>query len=392
MAKELNVVFLDDEDNILQSLKRLFSNEFYQIETTTDYKKALDLIDKHNIKVVISDQRMPEISGVEFLKQVKERSSSIIRILFTGYADIQAAEAAVNIGEVYRFINKPWNNDDLKSTIRQAMKHYDLIIENKKLFESTQMKNNELERLNEKLRNMYEVQKEFSSTVSHELRTPLTSIKTAIDIVMSSTTGSLTEDQSKFLKKAQNNVDRLSRLINDILNLSKLESGKSIINLAEKNLNAIVEEIVGLQKPVAEKKDLFLKTELDPHLPRIYIDEDKMFQVLNNLIGNAIKFTEQGGIVLTTESATDKNHIKILIKDTGEGIKDEDRSKLFQKFQQLGDPSNRRTGGTGLGLAICKEIVKQHHGKIGVESVFGEGSTFFIVLPICERRNEGLAK
>ena len=181
MKREINVLVLDDEQNILESLQRLFFKEDFGIFTTTNYREALDVLGKEKIKLVLSDQRMAEITGVEFLKQVKAKYPDIIRVLITGHADIQAAEDAINVGEVYRFINKPWNSEELKGGVRQAINHYDLVIENRNLFEATKAKNEELEILNRKLKNMYEVQKEFTSTVSHELRTPLASIKSTIN-------------------------------------------------------------------------------------------------------------------------------------------------------------------------------------------------------------------
>lgn len=386
--QEINVLFLDDEENILNSLKRLLMSEPFGIATTSDAGQALDIISKEKIKVVFSDERMPGISGVEFLGQVKGKFPDIVRILFTGYADISAAEGAINIGGVYRFINKPWNGNELKNTIHQAIQHYDLIMENRQLFEMTKRKNEELEVANRKLNGLYETQKEFTSTVSHELRTPLASIKTAIDIVVSGTPGPLNPDQKNFLDKARNNVDRLTRLINDILDLSKLEAGKTQLNFEIRDINAITLEIADIQQAVAQKKGLFMRTELAEDIAPVPLDVDKMHQVLSNLISNAIKFTEQGGVTLKTRNNKEANHVEVCVEDTGGGISQEDIPKLFKKFQQLGDPAMRKTGGTGLGLAICHEIIKQHGGKIWITSEEGKGSCFHFILPIQERRQE----
>jgi len=387
MKRQINVLVLDDEQNILSSLKRLFINESFDIFTTTDYQEALDILEKEKgkIKVVMSDQRMPQITGVEFLKRVKQAYPDVVRILFTGHADLQAAEDAINVGEVYRFINKPWNTEDLKTAIRQAINHYDLVIENRNLFEATQEKNKELKILNKKLQYMYELQKEFTSTVSHELRTPLASIKSTVDLVLSGTTGPLNEDQKKFLTKAKNNVDRLNRLINDILDLTKLESGKTQLDIVANDLLQVIKEVIEAQELAAKEKNLYLKGELPSDLPKVPFDIDKMYQVLNNLISNAIKFTEKGGIIVSCINHEEKNYVEVCVKDTGEGIKEEDKHKLFKKFQQLGD-SRKHVGGTGLGLAICKEIINRHGGKIWVESEFGVGSSFHFILPFRERR------
>jgi len=387
MEKNIHVLFLDDEESILSSIKRLFINASFGIAATSNPDEAREILAKEEIKVILSDHRMPEISGVVFLQEVKEKFPDVIRILFTGYAEVSAAEEAINIGEVYRFISKPWNTDELRATVKQAIERYDLVAENRHLFEETKRKNEELEVLNRKLKNMYEMQKEFTSTASHELRTPLASIKSTVDLVLSETAGKLNEDQIKFLTKAKNNVDRLNRLINDILDLTKMESGKIELNMVFNDLRPVVNEVIGNQELVAKEKGLKLTAEFSEDLPRLPFDGDKIHQVLHNLIGNAIKFTESGGIRVSCDSHASENYVEISVKDTGPGIKEEDIGKLFQKFQQIGD-SRTHVGGTGLGLAICEEIVKRHGGKIGVESEYGQGSCFYFILPIQERRIE----
>ncbi len=384
--KEINVVILDDENNILHSLERVLHREEFGVFTTVDYKEAMDVIGKENIKVVVSDHRMPGISGVDFLEKAKVKKPSALRILLTGFADIKVAEDAINKDQVYRFMNKPWNDEDLKATLRQAVHKFDLIEHNKHLVGEIKTRNEELMEVNKKLRSMYETQKKFTSTVSHELRTPLASIKTAIDIVKSETSGELNDDQKNFLNKAKDNIDRLNRLINDILDLSKLESGMTSLDLKKNNMNKIISDIVQLQESVAQERGIVLKAELDPDVPEMPFDADKINQVLNNLISNAFKFTEKGEVVVSSSAEKEHNYIKICVRDTGMGIEEKDIPKLFKKFQQLGDPAERKTGGTGLGLAICKEITSQHKGKIWVESKSGEGSAFYFLLPIKERR------
>lgn len=385
MSKEINVLVLDDEENIRESVKRLFFREDFAVASTGDHQEALALIKKEPVKVVLSDQRMPQITGVEFLKTVREKYPEVVRILITGHADIQAAEDAINYGGVYRFINKPWNSEELKAAVRQAIDHHDLVNENRRLFEATKSKNEELEVLNRRLKGMYEAQKEFTSTVSHELRTPLASIKSTVDLVLSGAPGPLTEDQIKFLQKSKNNVDRLNRLINDILDLTKLESGKMELQISFHDIAKIIAEDVENQRESAKAKGLSLTTDLPDGLPAIPMDADKIHQVLSNLLSNAIKFTETGGVMVACRNRTEQNHIEVSVTDSGPGIREEDKDKLFQKFQQLGDP-HQHVGGTGLGLAICKEIVGRHGGKIWVESQTGQGSCFRFVLPIEERR------
>lgn len=379
MTKETQVLFLDDEESILDGLQRLFIKEPYGIVTASNHVLALEILAKEKVKVVVSDQRMPDIQGVKFLREVKEKYPDAIRILFTGYTDFSSAEEAINIGEVFRFISKPWKTAELLATIRQAIEHHDLIVE-------ARSKTEEIELANKKLKTMYEMQKEFTSTVSHELRTPLASIKTAIDLVVKKTLGEINADQEEVLGRAKKNVDRLKRLIDDILDLTKMEAGKLSMNFAMGDVNRLIQEVADSQKDVAQSRGLVIKTEFDQQIPQVPIDQDRIVQVLNNLVGNALKFTKEGGITVKTQNKSQENHIVVSVIDTGKGIAEEDLAKLFQKFQQIESSVENEEGGTGLGLAISKEIIFSHGGKIWAESKLGEGTAFNFVLPVQERR------
>lgn len=381
MNKELNVLVLDDEINILNSLGRAFRDEPFGLFTTTHPEEALEILRRENIKVVMSDQKMPKMEGVEFLRRVKEIKRDVIRVLFTGYADIQIAEDAINQGEVYRFINKPWNDEDLKAILRDTIKAFDLTAENKRLSELTQRQNKELELANQQLKYLAEKQKEFTTTVSHELRTPLASMKMAIDVIVSrNTMKRLDVTETAYLNIAKSAIDRLRRLVDDVLDLSKLEAGKKILKMEKYDVHEIIKEVIAIQTPLAEKKGLNLKMKLAETPLRIPVNPDKIHQLLNNLVTNAIKYTDKGDITISSSVAVEENCLRICVKDTGKGIAREDFPRLFQKFEQLGERSEQ-VNGTGLGLAICKEIVSLHQGNIWVESEPGKGSSFIFTLP-----------
>jgi len=228
--------------------------------------------------------------------------------------------------------------------------------------------------------NALAIKDEFTSTVSHELRTPLAAIKSSIDILDTQVPGPLTGDQTVFIKRVKSNIDRLARLINDVLDLSKLEVGKMVMNLLPFRPEDFVQEVVETQAPVIRNKGLTIKTDFGHNLPVLIADKDRLIQVLNNLINNAMKFTKEGGIVVSVQAQAQKQMI-FCVRDTGEGVKEEDMPKLFKKFQQVGGPS-QHVGGTGLGLAICKQIIEKHNGRMWVESEFGLGSAFFFSLPL----------
>jgi signal transduction histidine kinase len=372
MPKEIQVLFLDDEDSVLQEIQRLFGTEPYGIFVTTSVEKAMEAIRKEKIKVVISDQKMRQIEGIKFLQDVKVLYPDIVRILFASPSDFASAEQAINMGEVYRFISKPWKDAELLSTIRRAIEHYDLIVR--------------AEQTNQKLKTMYEVQREFTSTVSHELRTPLASIKTAIDLVVKKTLGNINKEQEEVLWRAKKNVDRLKRLIDDILDLTKMESGKLQMSFIQNDIHLSIQEVVEAQRDVAKSRNLYLKTALDPHIPRVPFDADRIVQVLNNLVGNAIKFTKQGGITIKTINNFKEGFIAVKVIDTGKGIAEDDLPKLFRKFHQIESAEENEEGGTGLGLAICKEIIARHGGEIWVESELDKGTEFNFILPITEQK------
>ncbi|MBF0504994.1 MAG: hypothetical protein HQL14_07825 [Candidatus Omnitrophica bacterium] len=242
----------------------------------------------------------------------------------------------------------------------------------------------QLEEKNKKLRSMYELQKDFTSMVSHELRTPLASIKMAVELVAEEAVGEINIEQKEILGRAQQEADRLKRLIDDILYLSKIEADKLQMNFMIDDLHRVMTPIVESQKYVAQSRGLYLKTEFDPGVPQLSFDRDRIIQVLNNLLSNAIKFTKEGGITVKTLNKISENCVVVSVVDTGRGISQEDLPKLFGKFQQIDSAQENVDGGTGLGLAISREIITRHSGKIWVESKLGVGTAFNFTLPIKE--------
>jgi len=240
----------------------------------------------------------------------------------------------------------------------------------------------------ESLKETMRIKSDFTSTVSHELRTPLTAVKEGIALVLDGLAGDINEEQKELLGIAKKNVDRLARLINDVLDFQKLDSGKMKFNLEANDINQIVKDIYETMVSPAKATGLDILLELDERLPKTTFDSDKITQVLTNLVNNAMKFTEKGNITIKTSKTEDA--VQVSVSDTGYGIRKEDMPKLFNSFEQLGNGGDRKTGGTGLGLAICKGILERHNGEIWVDSVFGKGSKFTFTLPIYS--TEGLLK
>lgn len=238
----------------------------------------------------------------------------------------------------------------------------------------------ERRRAESKMKEAMEIKYAFTSMVSHELRTPLAAIKENIDIVLDETAGGINPDQKDFLNSAKRNVDRLGRLINDVLDYQKLESRGMEFHILLGDINEVVRETAEAMQSLVSNQGLTLSLNLDDNLPKVPFDRDKIIQVLMNLISNAVKFTEKGGITLTTGRS--KHGIWVSVRDTGIGIKEKDITKLFHSFVQIESQIDRKPGSTGLGLAISKEILHIHGGRIWAESIYGKGSTFIFLLPI----------
>ena len=240
----------------------------------------------------------------------------------------------------------------------------------------------EILRKNRELEKLYQLKSDFTSAVSHELRTPLTSLKEGIGLVLDGTLGPVNKDQIRLLELSKRNVDRLHRLINNVLDFSKLDEHKVDFDFESGSLQEIIQDVLEGQRKIIQDKGLYLKTDYAAKLPKIEFDHDRITQVLYNLIGNAIKFTQKGGITVSVTASVKDNLLTITIADTGIGFNEQEKEKLFHKYVQLGNAENRKVGGTGLGLAISKNIIEQHGGKIWAESKPEKGSVFFFTLPI----------
>jgi PAS domain S-box-containing protein/diguanylate cyclase (GGDEF)-like protein len=225
---------------------------------------------------------------------------------------------------------------------------------------------------------------ELISNVSHELRTPLTTIKEGIALVVDGSLGPINADQKAALAIAKQDIDRLARLINDLLDISKIEAGRMELKKSSVDISSLAEEVLFSFQNQAGKKHIQLKTCLKRGLPPLYIDPDKISQVLANLISNGIKFTPENGSI--TLGVKDKGkEVEISMADTGVGISQDNMARLFDRFSQFNRVYGPGERGTGLGLAISKEIVEMHGGRISVESEVGKGSTFTFSLPQISR-------
>ncbi len=229
---------------------------------------------------------------------------------------------------------------------------------------------------------------EFLANMSHELRTPLNSSIGFSELLKQGSDGELSEKQKHFVDNILASNQFLLTLINDILDLSKIEAGKIELVPDKMSVSVVIQETLSLIKEKAMDHNVILKTEFDPQIEFIQADRQRFKQILFNLLSNAVKFSKETGGTLTITAKKEGDMVKISVSDTGIGIKEENVSKLFQKFEQLESGISKKYGGTGLGLAITKQLVELHGGKIWAESQFGEGTTFIFLLPILAKISE----
>lgn len=225
---------------------------------------------------------------------------------------------------------------------------------------------------------------EIVSVASHELKSPLASIMQSVDLVLDSLSDDERMRHGKFLDIASRNASKLIDIINNLLDISRIESGRFELNISRININNTINDAITTLNPLAYRKKIALKSELDATLPPLPADNLRLSEVLNNLLSNALKFTREGGSVTIKTSfyKDDPSFAEISVSDTGVGIDEKDFDRVFAKFERIRNPGFEHIGGTGLGMAITREIINMHRGKIWIESTYGKGSTFHFILPV----------
>jgi signal transduction histidine kinase len=251
--------------------------------------------------------------------------------------------------------------------------HSVLAIQNARLFNEIQIKGHQLEVASQH-------KSLFLANMSHELRTPLNAILGYTELILDSIYGDMPPQMCEVLERVQSNGKHLLGLINDVLDLSKIEAGQLTLSLDDYSIKDVVHNVFTVVEPLATEKNLALKVELPNDLPTAHGDERRLTQVLLNIVGNAIKFTDSGEVAI--KAAARNGAYTLSVRDTGPGIDPADQTKIFEEFQQADNSSTKKKGGTGLGLSIARRIVAMHGGRIWVESELGAGSTFFFEVPV----------
>ncbi len=386
---ESRVLVVDDEKEIRAFLDKALSRlGGFHVDLAASGEEALHRLEKEPFDLVLTDLKMPKMDGLQLIAEIAKSKPETLTIMMTGHGSIDSALEAMKLG-ASDYITKPLNLDEMILRLRK-------VLEEKQRFVRLKDFADQLERTNQELRKIDSMKSEFVSVASHELRTPLAAIKNAVQLILSGKTGEINENQTKFLSMAERNINRLTNILSDLLNLSRIESGKIELKFENIDLKNVVDLAASSLRPHAGVKSIQIEVEIPESLPAVYGDQDKIEQILTNLIGNAVKFTPDGGKILISAEPISHdqkdgygNMVAISVKDTGIGIPADQLDAVFEKFHQVEGSLHRSVSGTGLGLAITKGLVEAHQGKIVVESEVGKGSAFTFTLPISqgERRD-----
>jgi signal transduction histidine kinase len=375
---------VDDEADVVRSVKDLLRLD-YRVIGATSAAEAERILQEDTVHVVMTDQRMPGVTGVEFLHKVRGEHPDAVRLLFTGYADIHAVIDAINQGNVYRYIAKPWDPDELQSIIREACERYDLLVERKCMLAELEKKNKALEQANAQLQQAGNLKSAFIQVASHELRTPLTIL------LGLSKLAKMEADEPAELKPLLDRIDqsvqRMGKLVHQIVTQLMAQNFDNNLERQPVDVVSIVREAVDDVRPFVALRKQTLDLDIPDSLPSVNLDAAKVRDCVDHLLLNAIKFTPDGGRVGVAMRPAGTG-VQIVITDNGCGIDQQCMSRLFEPFFTGFDVSHHSSGhfehnrkGLGLGLSVVKSFIEMHGGTIHVSSEVDRGSTFTITLP-----------
>jgi signal transduction histidine kinase len=369
------VLVVDDDLNTRILVRECLEQAGFRVEEACDGEQGMSAFERARPDIVVLDVIMPGLDGFALCKKIRDSESGggIPILMMTGLEDEKSVNRAYEVGAT-DFTSKPLNWVILPYRIRYLLRANRAIAE--------------LSQAYEELKSLDKAKDTFLSSVSHELRTPLTSIRSFSEILLTYDDAN-PKERKEFLEIIRSESERLTRLIDNVLDIAKIESQKMIWHDDLFLLEDVVRDVIRAQGPLLEEKGIRLQTTIPPGLPPYYADRDRIQQVVTNLLNNAINFSQEGGTIRIwaeplegRRSGETSSWIKVAISDQGVGIDEKDFEVIFDRLSQVcGDAMTDKPKGTGLGLPICKEIVVHYGGNIWLESRIGEGSTFFFTLP-----------
>jgi two-component system sensor histidine kinase/response regulator len=364
-AEAREVLVVDDSSVLRMMLAHYVEQLGHRITTASNGREAMSLLRTRRFDLVLLDVVMPELDGYGVLEQIKsdEQLREIPVIMISGLDEMESAVRCIESG-AEDYLPKPFNPILLRARIGACLEKKCLWDELNENYHRLQ----EFEKLRDSLMHM----------IVHDLRTPLTSFLTGLYTL--DQLGEMNRDQTELLGISISGGQMLLGMINDLLDISKMENDTLQIERAAFDPTQLITRAVQQVSALAQAKGLELRTEAAENLTALYADEDKLLRALVNLLGNAIKFTPGGGTI-TIEARSSEDGVLLSVRDTGEGIPEEAFELIFQKFGQVENRKAGHTMSTGLGLTFCKMVVEAHSGEIWVESTLGQGSTFTFSTP-----------
>ncbi len=358
MNEKIGILYLDDEEQNLLSFQALFRRD-YQVFTTTSAHEAITILNNNPIHIIFSDQKMPDVSGVEFFETILHDFPDAVRILITGYADIEAVIDAINKGQVYRYVTKPWEANDLRICVDNALEKF-------RKDQEIIAKNRELEKANSEL-------EKFVYSASHDLRAPLVSIKGIVNVARME---GLDPKAMAYLDMIERSTNKLSDFVSNIINY--YQNNQSDELLEEIDFNEMADEIFSKYEHYEGAEKINFRKDITQTSP-FKSDGHRIRMILNNLISNAIKFSDLKKHECLIDLQVTQNKEKALIKigDNGVGISPDILPGIFEMFHNSTD----KNIGSGIGLYIARQAVRKLNGNISASSEQGKGTRFTFEIP-----------
>jgi two-component system sensor histidine kinase/response regulator len=350
---EHTLLVVDDEKDIIDSLERQFRKQ-YKILKATSGIDALRILNKENVHLILSDQRMPEMTGVQLFERAQKLQPDAIRILLTGYTDVESVIAAINNGQIYRYITKPWDPVDLDVIVKRALETYDLKSELKE-------KNKKLELALEELKTLDQAKSHFMILIGHELKTPLTTISSFTDLLKEE---NLKEDLKKYVSRISQGTQRLEEIVFDVLDLLGAETGQTKLNKTKQNLSETINSAVSELGALAKKRSIELKINLKAK--EACFDGAVIKKALKKIVHNAVKFANEGSAVQIS-TAQEKDGLELTVVNEGPVIPQAKIQQVLKPFT-LDEDIMHHSQGLGLGLSVCQSLLKHHGSQLMIES------------------------
>jgi two-component system sensor histidine kinase/response regulator len=389
------ILCIDDESIVLNSLKEQIQQGFkgdFLVETAESGDEALEIFDEliengMEIPVIIADFIMPGMKGDALLSKIHGLKPMSKKILLTGQASIEGVSNAVNRANLYRFISKPWEKDDLILTLKEALKSFDqdktIIRQNEELLELNANLEKKVEQRTEELRELNATKDKFFSIIAHDLKNPFNTLMGFTELLLDNLEDFSDEKVHEIIGILNETSKQSYALLENLLEWSRTQTGRMEMKLERINIHDLIEENIDLLSNQAGKKKIQLVSKVSADT-NAFADANMVRTVIRNLISNAIKYTKENGSI-TCSSFVKDNKLQIEVADTGLGIKPQNLEKLFRIDLNYSTRGTADESGTGLGLILCREFINRIGGDIWVDSVFGEGSTFKFTLPIQEK-------